>query len=581
MPEKGEEGTKAGSWVAEQGLKKGNWTKRMIAKIPWAPRMRYRKPGKEKEYSVDVLKKERTLNEQFLKHLEGIEQAWLQLEDKAPKVRTNILELYKKMGPYTDIDATYKEYFAYKWGTSPQVDPTKKPKYVRGIEYDTVKDVTGKDFKVFDVPIEVPVPKQTAIPAPDGNTYRLRSYGADNYETWFNIYNDFMTNVFFPKVSQVLKDKAGSDQEMISRINDIIAGLSAINTKLLDGLMMADVEGKPGIGQHEAGYREDMDSRNTACKEAEKLREDQLIPRSNQGTNINANIHYYHTYLIIKFNEYTDEQGHVHKITDDGRFFQRDGELELGLDENGWPLEVDKDGSILLDKFSDDPNIRSSPRKVKEEFFGYMDLMQHGIMVINELDIYRDSVRDARYNPWSLLASDYAKISSLDQFREWGRRRTEDWLHSHADQFKTYTQHFQQGGTFTGYRKPNNLSPAFDKRAMDDNFRFNNMDFRVIGRKHYYGAPRDTFKVSRGSRDPGADPILKDLCGPRVTSRGLAQHIIDNIVRSEDTMEDINNAISRFKEFDYGPRLFGDPFWSNPFAINYSQVQSKLDDRGK
>lgn len=159
-------------------------------------------------------------------------------------------------------------------------------------------------------------------------------------------------------------------------------------------------------------------------------------------------IRFAHTYKIIK--PYRISGGIVVRFKDEYPDFKREDELESGLDENGWPLEVyeDPEGSdnwyVLLDKWwvelSENrwhvrtilkkpggkdvlrgkvskgvkrPNghthgYRSGyVRKVPAEYVGDVDPLDKISFISNETDSFRDDFRDGRYHPHSKSSMDY------------------------------------------------------------------------------------------------------------------------------------------------------------------------------
>lgn len=112
------------------------------------------------------------------------------------------------------------------------------------------------------------------------------------------------------------------------------------------------------------------------------------------------------------------------------------------LDENGMPLEVDSDGTVLLDKWwweigenewqmkrikdkGDDKIIEKidrmkalgkarAIRKIDPDFVNYLDILEMATYISNEWDTFRDDLRDGRHHPWSKTSDDY--VISIEGF---------------------------------------------------------------------------------------------------------------------------------------------------------------------
>ncbi|MBS3100911.1 hypothetical protein J4204_02160 [Candidatus Woesearchaeota archaeon] len=106
-------------------------------------------------------------------------------------------------------------------------------------------------------------------------------------------------------------------------------------------------------------------------------------------------------------------------------------EVAATLDENGWPLEVNDDGTVLLDKWLRETGqndwqigrIRAKKgdhilnkiteiqskgvREIDPRFVDFMDLLEMATFASSEYDAVRDDLRDGRYHWWSKTAHDY------------------------------------------------------------------------------------------------------------------------------------------------------------------------------
>lgn len=165
-------------------------------------------------------------------------------------------------------------------------------------------------------------------------------------------------------------------------------------------------------------------------------------------------IRFPHTYKIIKPFRLiiTQKNGKlIHEVKyfkDEYPDFRRADEVESGLDENGWPLEVDPEtGEVLLDRWWTELSqnkwhenvikkkdndkgssmwnnkvvngVKKRPaykskntghgyiRLVPEEYIGNTDALDKIMFIYNEWDSFRDDYRDGRYHLHSKTSMDY------------------------------------------------------------------------------------------------------------------------------------------------------------------------------
>lgn len=187
-----------------------------------------------------------------------------------------------------------------------------------------------------------------------------------------------------------------------------------------------------------------LDSTNRLVTAAESIRPD--IDK----------IRFCHTYKIIRQVRSVKDDRTGNRQTfyfkDDSKYsgnkFKRKEEQSPGLDENGWPLEVDPNtGEVLLDRwwkeigknewqlrtianktggpevlkqelgidvikrkgniisFSGTPN--RTVRIIPPEWIGDLDPLDHMMFIENEWDSFRDDFRDGRFHPHSKTSMDY------------------------------------------------------------------------------------------------------------------------------------------------------------------------------
>ncbi len=267
-----------------------------------------------------------------------------------------------------------------------------------------------------------------------------------------------------------------------------------------------------------------------------------------------------HTYKIIKVTRFVyDEINKISRLEffkDKYKGFGIEGEIEPGLDENGWPLEVsatvnvNRKHEVLLDGWIKG---RGKPREVPPEWVGDCDLLDIVCWIFNLWDEYRDDLRDGRYHPGSLTAIDYAMAVNPTVWGEWETKR---FNLEESKKFQKYVMKNKDGTKIEDKRKPSNLSPAFDMRAIK---KIN--DWKHCGKKRYYGLLSHLEAV--------CDEEYNDE--RMISTRGVCLYFVERVTRE---MKDINQARVVLKKignsinwFDYGPRKFNTDGPQDPFDI--------------
>ncbi len=223
-------------------------------------------------------------------------------------------------------------------------------------------------------------------------------------------------------------------------------------------------------------------------------------------------------------------------------FEKWDWEQGIGLDENGWPLEVG-DGITLFDGtvlekgvvLSDiympkvpnpkSPKRRSVPsiRRVPEEFIGLCDPLDIVTWMYVAYDPYRDDMRDGRYHKNAITVMDRIMSETyspyLKHVRTVSREEREEgyWKDKKVTQAKVEiklndlaTSSDLAPSNLPNYIKmtmrPNHLNPAFDVRA-------SRVD-KHIGKVYYYDL-QDNTEMS---------------INPTITTRGAAMYILYRVI---------------------------------------------------
>tara|TARA_Y100000310_G_scaffold151291_1_gene150880 strand:- start:15014 stop:17143 length:2130 start_codon:yes stop_codon:yes gene_type:complete len=271
-----------------------------------------------------------------------------------------------------------------------------------------------------------------------------------------------------------------------------------------------------------------------------------------------------------------------------------------GLDENGFPLEIGDDGIILLDQWmwelGQNPEqmniIKSKPggkqftqkinevlrdrvRKVDPKFANednnpYIDILDMALYIFNEIDAYRDDLRDGRFHPNSKSAYDYTTAADggfklapeynsklthmtipnvskmakaakkIDETREYQNAIPEEYNSSLPAEERLVTREFRMQvneNIISGERVPSPTNPAFDLRAIKSE------KFSHWGRMLYY-------ETAKGINQWSENPF------PFMSTRGLAQFLKDRIERDLWDYEDQKRTMVEKSQvgYDYGVR---------------------------
>jgi len=308
-----------------------------------------------------------------------------------------------------------------------------------------------------------------------------------------------------------------------------------------------------------------------------------------------------------------------------------------GLDEFGWPLEVADDkylfgeaqkkideGSVLLDVWMKRDKYAGRKRRIPPDCIEEMDISQQVPYMCNEFDMIRDSIRDGRYNRHGTLgAYEYAMVNSLPQEliqTEWamnidGKHRTEAAIEDNPEKWMAYEMQLKRNDKYIGVRKAerrvvHHLAPGFDKRILPSK-----LDPKDSGRKHMKnyeidiggkeGGKKVRFEYFGGRkyyhRTPGSanaeskdewnseNPKLAKWYGPKITTRGLSNYLLDVMFMRFRTIDGLNKFMesiefSKTGGFDWGPRVFDMDFLKNPYQdikAREKEVDDSLMERAK
>lgn len=298
-------------------------------------------------------------------------------------------------------------------------------------------------------------------------------------------------------------------------------------------------------------------------------------------------IRFSHTYKVIAPVIRDPSTGKLRYINLEYPDFKREDEIEYGLDENGYPLEVDPNtGEVLLDKWwkeisehpqkwheeiikskqggeevwkvkADNGVRRYGVRKVDKSFITEIDILDMAMFIYNEWDAYRDDFRDGRYHPYSKSIMDYLiaahngvmpnkkmniHFDPTKDYKTFMPIKKESLPKDEQQVTQVYTMRVfntetNQFEDKDGIRRPTHLNPAFDRVDL----------YKGIlhwGRMYYYETPDG---INRWSENPF----------PHISSRGIAKYLIDSTIRKTYRFEDAREALRHPPtEYDYGRRHY-------------------------
>ncbi|MDP3766251.1 MAG: hypothetical protein Q8R04_07095 [Nanoarchaeota archaeon] len=306
----------------------------------------------------------------------------------------------------------------------------------------------------------------------------------------------------------------------------------------------------------------------------------------------------------------------------------KDYEVGPMLDENGMPLEVDDDGTILMDKWwweigqnewqlerirakGGDFIIRriediqaTGVRRIDPEFVDYMDILEMATYISNEWDAVRDDFRDKRFTEWSKSSHDYTiAIEGFGMYAPYPVNKIKfpltpirgtcdpfdlsdtnrySYINARPKYFETSefeppdekmigrrfrmrlldgtlypTDEQLRKDEYANLRKPTNLNPGFDRRAI--NFAAKWIHW---GRMYYY---EWVDGINRWSENPY----------PAISSRGVSKYIIHRILNDtfhyKRAVENVEDEVG----YDIGIRrpIIGGEFFKNPLRTIVTPVQ--------
>jgi hypothetical protein len=499
---------------------------------------------------------------------------------------------YFKLGPFVNIE--YAQFLnnifidgtTHFFGKKTDVNNSD----CRRINFDVnikIKDET----KVFTIK-DFPLPRVIDVPHPDNPEnfiQKISTFGNANSETWIEIYEEFFKKVtdnfkvFIGTFSEKTKKKIDNDL-LTSNLKNLYTAYSEATKKALMGCAREHEEYFQNI------IKDSTIDISTNIDTARSELTQELYPKR---------VKYKHSYEVIKRVKYAySAKG---KRSADVINFEKEyeklpnfkwlkGEESPGLDENGMPLEVADDGfvfngiryekgTVLLDIYN--KNVKGAiysdrPRSVPHDWIEECDLLDHICWLENSWDEYRDDLRDGRYHPGSLTAIDYSMAANPSLWKEWEGRNEEEMIDGNAakkEQYKIKGENIK----LTGEREPSNLSPAFDKRALN---KYKAKDSVLhIGKKRYYAYNEHILEVAK---EDGWDNKEK-IESAHITTRGVSMYIIERVTRDMKLIDEARKVLVKISDdigwFDFGPRIFDKTGPKDPYDIDVDTLNSDMREK--
>lgn len=507
-----------------------------------------------KQLNEEMIKTERTWDGSPGEHLENVDL-----------IRKEILEIYTKngdevsdsLGPFTDNMSLIDEGTWAEKGT--------------GTEEETItinkggKQITGK----FSIPAKKPLIYMDGRGGKNSDgtdnfiAYQVAFFGSENQRYWENlkreiekICSDVEKNEMSTHNDPEIRKNIHQNVDSIRRIT--IGMINAIRafTHELENKHRASLTGAGGVKKH-YNVLDNLKSKLFKLK----LTDEQ--------------VHYTHTYKIIRPVFYDRKKGKIRKLKEEVSGFKLPEEVDHGLDEHGWPLEVGdgetsfegnrlKKGEVLLDIYKNRPNVRVVPN----DFITECDLLDMAVWIYVHYDSYRDDLRDARYHKNAITVIERIMADLDVKMDSENIKRIKNNEHARPKIKLNKLPGVNPGRPATDPDsvemtiKTSNLLPAFDSRAK--------FFTKHRGRMYYYETQAD--QQDRYQSDE-----------PTITTRGAAMYILHRVIEETKywggtgdpakagVLEILQKIGEQTNGFDIGPNMgegetgWGKQLTKNPF----------------
>lgn len=264
-----------------------------------------------------------------------------------------------------------------------------------------------------------------------------------------------------------------------------------------------------------------------------------------------------------------------------GRWYKKPDEVDHGLDRYGFPLEVDIEGYVMIDKHDENGNPtpkkdwRQLPGGAQSKFKKQLDALEMANYIANMHDSRRDDLRDGRYHYNTLTIMEYVETNNKSIWNLW-RMEDENKLAKRGqktveiDLLRPIPRVNIKRSALGTYPVPYKVvatdkNPAFDLRYLTR--KDTGIDWRHIGRKYYYEVPDHEFAIAGQNKEP------------HISSRGISMYIIEKLTREiapwNEVMEELKKIGEEMGGFDYGVRPWD--MWGKVMPKNVFEWRNMLD----
>ena len=472
--------------------------------------------------------------------------------DYVEKIRGEIIEAYTKEGKeigdsigfYSDSSSGMIEgnYAEYGTGTTDTWTQIKNNRYEYKIP--ALKPIVYDDGRAEDR---------------NGEVYKIAFFGSTNSPYWENLNK---------RVDEICEDvkrrvSAGKSDEDKKKIHLNVEYRKTVIKNILGELQIK-------IGKNENDHRGALKGANAGALRHFSSVYTALEKIEQSFKLTDQHVHYTHTYKVLKtripkivvtptkkidpdtgqekiedvFSYVTEKKKKIvngkeieienivwDELKDYLKDWKREEEIELGLDENGWPLEVGdgvtgfeggvhKKGEILIDKYKG-RNPRVLLKSVYDKFVKDIDPLEKISWIYVHYDSYRDDMRDARYHKDAITVMEQIMAElgvypdkMQEKFRKWKHAEPEIKLNvRHYPNPEDYGRFNSDPSTIKRTIRTSNYIPAFDLRALKNK----NPKAKHLGHKYYYETQNECEQSDQ----------------PTITTRGATMYILHRVI--EDT----------------------------------------------
>ena len=442
--------------------------------------------------------------------------------ESAAAIRNDVREFYRELGHFCDTEALEKEHELVGKG-------------IPISQYET-KDITINVPVVGSTLLKFKVPKPRDITFNHGLSYKVAYFGTEK-SIAPELVKDF--DAYFDSVLRTILGSGTSPEEK--------AKMAYVVKKYRRATQKALVRTEEYLKEFESKHRSFMSSLST-IKGAYAT----LLTRALKRRLEPRWVQYRHTFRVIK----TNAKEKLIAI----RFPKRPEEIDYGLDENGYSLEVaekdyvyvrqNPDGSIVEEKITEGTVLldvfNGNTRRVvpnTDEYTEYCDLLDMSAWIYVQYDAFRDDLRDGRYHDNSLSIMEYLLPRIPVEYLQFNHENLGQAISNNTKHTTTTMDLNNPPGRPKSVEwtvGPTHLNPAFDLRR---DFKYRSKRDIHVGRKYYY----DLQENSKQSKNPS------------MTTRGAAMWILSRVIERakywNETTQLLEQIGAQISGYDIGPNL--------------------------